>query len=303
MELETFFSFLSERFYKENDLSDITYAFMQANETFQDLFLEYCFGEKGIKPRNLWREYSSDDSRPDFYFTDQTNNEYLIEVKINDRNQHFKQYEREFSTAKKAFIANYEYNEKDSKNWDRKKTWGGFVKFLESYLESHKTGVKQKDLLKGYLKYLKSIINIKEFKKMDITKTKDLPTFYDNIVLVAQKNGWEKCGGNKKPNSKDFYGEYFKKDGLEFWFGLFYGDSDDAGVFLSFAENTKLANKIKKVQTNGKPYKNIQRADGWYYFQLNDVGMEILSNGKATKKDQEEVLYDFLKEVLAAVDA
>lgn len=298
MELETFFSFLSERFYKENDLSDITYAFMQTDETFQDLFLEYCFDKKGIKPLDLWREYSSDDSRPDFYFTDQTNTEYLIEVKINDRNQHFKQYEREFSTAKKAFIANYEYNEKYSKNWCVK-TWSGFADFLEK----NKSVVTQQELLEGYLKYLKKITGIKEFEKMDITKTKDLPTFYENIVLVAQKNGCEEYK-RMKSHSAVSYGQYFEIGKLWLWLGLYYDD----GVCLCFKDDrswTPKANieKIKKIETSGNNYEKPYLDDGWYFFPLNKAGMGILSDDNATKEEQEKLLDDFLKEVLAAVDA
>lgn len=311
MELKTFFSFLSERFYKENDLSDMTYAFMQADETFQDLFLEYCFDKKGIKPLDLWREYTSDDSRPDFYFTDQTNTEYLIEVKINDRNQHFKQYEREFSTVKKAFIANYEYDGKDSKNWDRKITWGGFVKFLES----HEKDVTQKELLEGYLKYLKIITDIKEFKKMNINKTEDLIKFHDSIELIAQNNGCEKYGGSTS-KGREFYGQYFnfKKKRLKFWFGIFYGDSNgnsngnNNDVFLSFKNDLSWTpkackEKIEKIKTSGKHYKKPYLSEGWYYFGLNKAGMDILSDGNATKEEQEKVLDNFLKEVLTVVDA
>ena len=72
--INKFFEYLAERKYHENDLSDITYALCYANDNFRKCFLNFCFKDENdsvdIDTRDLTREYSIEDSRPDFYFHD-----------------------------------------------------------------------------------------------------------------------------------------------------------------------------------------------------------------------------------------
>ena len=93
--INIFFESMAERLTNENDLSDITYALCKTDNDFRKFFLEYCF-EEAVDTDNLIREYADEGSRPDFYFIGRDNNEYLIEVKIYDRNQHFDQYNNQF---------------------------------------------------------------------------------------------------------------------------------------------------------------------------------------------------------------
>ena len=63
-----FFQFLSSKYHKENDLSDITWAMCQSCESFRFAFLGFFFPEMQIKPSlSIEREKAEDDSRPDFY--------------------------------------------------------------------------------------------------------------------------------------------------------------------------------------------------------------------------------------------
>ena len=67
----------------------------------------------------LAREFAVVNSRPDFYFHDNKNKkECVLEVKIYDRNQHFKQYENQFPNTQYAFIANYDFT--NIEKWKKK---------------------------------------------------------------------------------------------------------------------------------------------------------------------------------------
>ena len=152
--INIFFESMAERLTNENDLSDITYALCKTDNDFRKFFLEYCF-EEAVDTDNLIREYADEGSRPDFYFIGRDNNEYLIEVKIYDRNQHFDQYNNQFPNAKYAYISNYILNDEDLCEADKRalplwklKTWFDYYKKLSE------SAIKDKDLVVGYLSYL-----------------------------------------------------------------------------------------------------------------------------------------------------
>ena len=93
-ELTKFFTALSERARKENDLSDITYAMCEANLEFQKFFLDFFFREANldVKTVKISREHSTEWGRPDFWIRTADGLLYIVEVKIWDSNHHFEQY-------------------------------------------------------------------------------------------------------------------------------------------------------------------------------------------------------------------
>lgn len=93
--LSAFFSALAERAYKENDLSDVTYALLEANNAFRQFFLDFFFPHEGLEGVKvvIEREHVIGDSRPDFWIRNR-NEVYLVEVKIWDGGHHFEQYHK-----------------------------------------------------------------------------------------------------------------------------------------------------------------------------------------------------------------
>lgn len=208
--INIFFESMAERLTNENDLSDITYALCKTDNDFRKFFLEYCF-EEAVDTDNLIREYADEGSRPDFYFIGRDNNEYLIEVKIYDRNQHFDQYNKQFPNAKYAYISNYILNDEDLCEADKRalplwklKTWFDYYKKLSE------SAIKDKDLVVGYLSYLGEVIHVKEFEEMDISKISCLPIFIGNIEKVANDKDFSTYSGAKAIN-ECYYGSFFQK--------------------------------------------------------------------------------------------
>ncbi len=97
--INSFFFNLASKFYKENDLSDVTWAMCQASELFLQRFLKFFFNRDFLKTIEIRREISAEEegARVDFYieyYNELGERElYLIEAKIGDHNQHFGQYD------------------------------------------------------------------------------------------------------------------------------------------------------------------------------------------------------------------
>ncbi len=121
-DIAKFFEALSERAYKENDLSDITYAMCEADVKFRKFFLDFFFKDAHLDASKVTieREHSEANGRPDFWIKDEEGIGYIVEVKIWDGKHHFDDY---FDILKKSasndatedevwhrlgYIANYE---------------------------------------------------------------------------------------------------------------------------------------------------------------------------------------------------
>lgn len=114
--LSSFFWALASRMYKENALSDITYALLEADESFRKFFLDFFFKEEQLngKDVSVAREYVIGDSRPGFWIRSEKE-VYLVEFKIYDEKHHFEQYRKILETegskkrpwSRLGYIANY----------------------------------------------------------------------------------------------------------------------------------------------------------------------------------------------------
>ena len=134
----SFFKNLSERFYKENDLSDITYALCKTDSDFSKFFLRFLFpNESNITGLGNWQrevqgKYSDEKggSRIDFLYEEpEFDSKFIIENKIDDLDTHEEKYPFAFPKHegfKTALIANYIYkNEKSF--YDHCETWYNFL--------------------------------------------------------------------------------------------------------------------------------------------------------------------------------
>lgn len=290
----SFFEYLADRMRNENDLSDITFALCKSNKDFQNLFLNFCFDEN-LDTDDLSREYAEGDSRPDFFFHDNTSKiEYVLEVKIFDRNQHFKQYQERFPNAKYAFIANYDFT--NIENW-KIRTWKGFYNHL---LNSE---IISNPVISGYLQYLKSVTNIMEFKKINLKACKSLPTLIENlkVILIQEFNFTEY--NSAKSFSVDYYGQFFMKNDLYFWIGIYLHDNN---LYIGFNDSDywvpeTIRNNIKTlIKTNKKTdyYRTTEEQDGNYgKFWFCMENMKCLCSEDSNLEVQKKSLKDFIKAV------
>ena len=196
--LSAFFSVLAERAYKENDLSDVTYALLEANGAFRQFFLDFFFQHEGLVGEKvvIEREHVLGDSRPDFWIRS-GNEVYLVEIKIWDGGHHFEQYHdilkkegsRDGRWARLGYIANYSLcdvnvcedgmSRKASELGCGLHTWEEFAKRLES------DGCSGDPLVRGYLDYLKRVCPYDDFNwrtwSKDLNDFNFVKRFYDGL--------------------------------------------------------------------------------------------------------------------------
>ncbi len=169
---------LSYRVNNENALSDIIWSLCNSSPTFREAFLLFFFPDMKISPEiEIVREIAKNDSRPDFiiYNDDEV---YLVENKINDRNQHFGQYDKTFKVPPERFgyIANYVIPQPKQDKHYKIRTWEGFYKYLGTV---HTEREQEQSLLEGFRAYLKNVCNI-----IDFTKSMNIEGIYSLYQLM-----------------------------------------------------------------------------------------------------------------------
>lgn len=257
--ISDFFVALSKRAYKENDLSDVTFALCEADAVFKKFFLDFFFGSENLEASEvvLEREVAyPDGSRPDFVI--RTGSKvYFVEVKIWDCNHHFAQYKKTLFDQEKmdvsclGYIANYNVegglSETDSEVFKEIRrnvhTWKEFADKLEKY------AVSNNPLVVAYIQYLKQVCRFDDFVLNPGWKIERL-AFQEVVGFIAGiRDSFKKVDGCKLYSrssrnyvSKFCMGDFFEleRGGVEGrklhvwgWYGAYY-EKDDAVICVEF---------------------------------------------------------------------
>ena len=182
--LSSFFSNLSSRFGKENDLSDITWVMCQTSPCFKAIWINFFFEKLNADEVEISREVpDSNDagSRVDFLLTVHNDpRPYLIEVKIWDQNHHFEQYMNAYSVEKErlGYITNYSYPKKDY----NVKQWREFYELLIKKKDSFPE--EEAEIITGYCEYIMNVCGIITIMEtIDITKMNSL---FDLTIILRE---------------------------------------------------------------------------------------------------------------------
>lgn len=309
-ELKTFFTKLADKFRKENDLSDITWALCEAFPDFEKLFLSFFFVEitdtAGI---TLEREYSRGISRPDFFFK-HNKTEYIIEVKKGDMNDHFEQYKNDFPNSRFGWIANYKMETKRS-DGIQIRTWEGFKIFLESSVAKNNIEPLAKNIIQSYCNYLKSVCSIVKFKKMKLDNLSSLFLFnklIDKIIETPIDKLDISIYTQSKGTREDRSGKSFtiRKTGssekeIYPWFGIYY-DQDKTCICIGFGEIwcKSVFNGVSQNLKEGNYFIEPYYEEGAYWFELK-ANLFDEFNAEPDFLKQEEMLNGFYREVIESV--
>jgi len=303
---KAFFSNLAHRFYKENDLSDITWALSEAHPEFKRLFLSFFFSEiDDVSEITLSREVSEEDSRPDFSF-EVGNSKYIIEVKKFDKDYHFEQYKKTFPGARFGWIAIYNTEKQDGIEI---RTWEEFKIFLERFVET----VNSNELIHSYISYIEQTCSIINFKKMTLDNS---PFFFNKLIEKVIQSSLPEFDVNNYNQAKSINewrnGKYFslQKKGSNTviypWFGVYY-DKEKTLIYIGFNYSCKPihdAYNDDKLDSKGiyseKPYFDV---GGWdeICYELKDNDFKRF-NTMTEPKEQEKLLSDFFMEVIKKVE-
>lgn len=265
--IKLFFENISYRMCSENCLSDITWALCNASSTFKEIFLKLFFPDMQISPDiTIERELSKNGSRVDFFITN-GEEEYLIENKIYDNNQHFGQYDKIFNVKPERFgyIANYPISQPKIGKTYQIRTWEDFYKKLEIQVEDN----QEQMLIDGYRKYLKSVCNIIEFNKpMNI---EGIYSLYQFMVILNKL-----CKRDEEHFNLNICNQNRRYDNS-------HADYEATGINFEITFKLCNNNKIRKVQTRG-----------WIGIYFNQE-KPIISIGFWNHKNWGKNIYNLLK--------
>ena len=320
-EISKFFAALSERAYKENDLSDVTYAMCEADPNFKQFFLDFFFDGQNINAKDctICREVAyPDGARPDVVVRDKNGQVYFVEVKIWDGSHHFAQYKNTLCDQEKVdqnevgnhfgYIANYailkdQLSGADQEVYEvmksRVKTWGEFAKALK------RSCVFEEFMVKAYVDYLMRVCSYDDFTVkaddlLNVGSFKTVETLYNTISDIVEK----KLDGVVPYNrsSRQFQsmrrmGRYFEykkfketegsnESSIWGWLGVVYekidGSSWDARVCVEFEQRAGWGEKVCNK----------------YKKMVEDGVLRFYYGGKL----EENCLREFLNEVLGKVN-
>jgi hypothetical protein len=163
--LEYFFKDLGARITDENDLSDVTWAFVKNCEEFRAAFMEFFeFQFNPRDPFNIDREkILSNKSRPDI-FLECGERKFIIEVKLADKNYHIPEYSssREGQSASGfGIILNHQMDNEslqDARNLGIKvRTWEAFLNYLKGKAKNETFSPEVNSTLSAYSSYLRAM--------------------------------------------------------------------------------------------------------------------------------------------------
>lgn len=304
--LSAFFSALAERAYKENDLSDVTYALLEANRAFRQFFLDFFFPNQGLEGETvvIEREHVLGDSRPDFWIRN-GNEVYLVEVKIWDGGHHFEQYHeilkkegsRDGRWARLGYIANYSLgdvtvrekgtNKKASELGCGLHTWEEFSKRLASY------DCSGDPLVRGYLGYLKRVCPYDDFNWVWSKGLKDfnfVKEFYGGLSKAIQSAHCEVYSSSRASFDRTRLGHFFEwvYNGRPVWgwLGVYY-TNDGAELCVEFEDREGWGRSVCEVVRQRRP-SAVKKGALRFYYEKKAPFVEAVS--------------DFLKEVLAKIE-
>lgn len=241
--LSAFFSALAERAYKENDLSDVTYALLEANKAFRQFFLDFFFPNEGLVGDQvvIEREHAVGEGRPDFWICT-GGKVYLVEVKIWDGGHHFEQYHEilkeegagDKEWARLGYIANYSLRDvcvcengmsrKASELGCGLHTWKEFAKRLKS------DDCSGDPLVQGYLDYLKRVCPYDDFDlsawSKDLNDFNFVKRFYDGLESAIRSARCKVYGSSRLAFDRTRLGRFFawSYNGKTVWgwLGVYY---------------------------------------------------------------------------------
>ena len=229
-----FMNALSQCCDRENYLSDVTYALCESNLEFRKFFLKFFFGDKlNAEQVSITREYRFGGCRPDFLIeTREPRDFFVVEVKINDRQHHFKDYEEQvlkklYSDVSKAnnckigdlkehvgYIANSRITPqevKEAKGFKHIRTWQKFYEALKGG-----GGLKNEPWLgdkvvEGYGKLCKAVCGFVDVSEYLLN--------VDDFTVIQQSRMWIERLFDKEncPNDVCRYNGYYQQACTKYW--------------------------------------------------------------------------------------
>ena len=286
-----FFSYLS-CLGNENALSDIIAATCNTSYEFKKLFFDFFFpGENLISKcsSEIEREVTSKDGkqRYDFFFSTNDNEEFIIENKIYDPHDHFKEYTTFFPENHIGFIANYHL---DKISYSHKHTWEEFYNILQANIQKFQK--TELILINGVINYIREACGIMEQKDFSLNSLNDLGYFIQVLKKILVENGFE-INNKAKGSSEIRIGFWTYKEGRSYWFGIYLSSEKKEGFSLWAGIYNY---EIKKTSSYNSLVYTDYTNDNSIWFKVKDPIVEKLTI-ESSYNEKYEIIKNFITEV------
>ena len=315
-EIADFFSRFSERRYCENDLSDVTWAMCQAVPRFAEVLAEFVWsptplGTVGKIERevDLGAANKVDISCNVDFVT------IFIEVKIYDRNYHFREYAERIADRPGSRLVLLTNHVPDREQQIEAKQlgcsvllWRDFVNYVDSAFGNGST------LVSAYLRYVRRVCNMRELSdiRFDPASLHSLVSFSDLIEEVIRVASYGDFTYSRYENSRDYgrswTGAYFElqyqhadvqREVLGF-FGLGYGEPGKTKLCVCFDSdwNPQSSDLIRELESFA-PDRTWSNAGG-FGIAASDEDLELLLT--LPLAEQRSRLKSLFKELLRPIE-
>ncbi len=266
---------------------------------YLDSFVDFFFRERLIDAQqmSISREYRFEDSRPDFLLeTGNPKDFFIVEVKVNDRKQHFEQYE---NTLKRlyhetgcdsppndelrkqvGYISNYvikPHEIKEAKGFEHTYTWQEFYSMLERYDWLGDESIRgYGQLVKGLCRFVdiqQYSVKLEHFIKINESRKWIEKVVSDNDCNVVPYNGYYQQASIRYCRIGRFFEvkNYTGKESVWGWFGVYLVESG-AECVIAFEDKKEWGDLVcKHFKAFSDKGRNIEydEYDGSLYFYMN----------------------------------
>lgn len=327
-----FLSYLSERFYKENDLSDITAAMIKSVPGFGKCFFKLFNACCPDAPVDVFREVRLDDGYRIDLVLICGNNALYIENKIFDMNYHFDTYPQRIKAdavrriltgeISMGLISNHHLNNSDylkARNANFKiKYWEDLVNYLDAEYK-YETDEFKKAMVKGYIKYVKGVCSMVDLNKVDVEGIK-YAFFLKTMLLDVIQNNCSIDGfyckyyphGINRASGDNYFGVYYElapetemPNAKSAWvfIGVFFNENKGYAPsivsWLDYEWNKEIISKMKRNGINTHSYYDNEWEEDDIVFSMPQELFEEFQNSNESK--QVSILGNFYTQVNQAI--
>lgn len=290
--MNSFFSYLASRG-NENYLSDIIAAACNSCFTIKKIFLEFIFPDENIMgkcPSEIEREFSDDNGkyRFDFYFTTNDGTEYIIENKIYDKNDHYKDYSG-LNSEHIGFIANYDVS---TIKYKYKHTWKDFYLHLRKKCYFSENDIP---LIEGITYYIKEACGIMEDRNFNLSDLNDLGYIIQKLKEIMKEKGYE-INNKAKGCTENRIGFWGYKEPRSYWFGI-YLDINKTEGFAVWGGIYNYKIEQKNLKLSYSEYHSEYDNDSSNWFKLKKEFLYILQNEDVSINEKTRIIKDFINEI------
>lgn len=307
-----FFENLASYYRHENDLSNITVALCNASECFKEKFLHFFFDSIDVSnvtdiTREVWDQNGAG-SRVDIHISMNSDEKYIIEVKIGDKNHHFGQYEDAFGVDIDHFgyITNYYCREGLKLGYDVK-TWRQFYDTLNrsDNLDS---------LSHSYMSYLKKVCGITKYNSpMNLKSLNAIPQFFETMdsIVAKESETLHISPLDEKRGAWNYSYKVFRIDGkvgnewlTNGYFLVYYPGPHTISIGIAGCDKIPVKDIEKNAKNEQFSYSNVPYIDtdwwGYLWYDLSDSALEQMQKTESME-EQEKILTNYLNEVMSSI--